>query len=944
MKRLSLRCIVTSFLVSALAHGAGSAEGYFRQILMHLQSDYIQPERLKDPRPMLRQALRALENSADEIMIEESTDPLGTTYDILLGRHRERVVEQQVTTPTELGRALERVMRFVEKTYNGETDVDDLRYAMANGMTSALDPHTNIFTPKQYKDFFTHIEGEICGIGAYIGVRDGKLLIISPLPNSPAKRTGILPGDEISKIEDESTVSMSTQEAVSRIRGERGSKVTLWIRRKGNAGLLKKSITRDTIQIKSVESMLLENDIAYLKVVNFAQNTGASFTEHLNGLTEKAGGRLRGVVLDLRDNPGGLLDQAAALADAFLKKGHIVLTGFQGKVFKGTFGVGGYKPMEAADDGAEPVCPIVVLVNQSSASGSEILAGALRYNNRALLLGLPTFGKGSVQQPRLLGDKSCLKLTVYEYLLPGGVSIQNVGVTPDIALDPAIVEKNEISVFAEDRAMRERLHRRAITSHFAKKESPFLRILHYLDLPDDPVDADAVARSFVVGEFDLDSPESSAVHLACRLILLMPPGEHFDRMRFLTRYWKEIHTIKEEKFTEVVEKLKTVGIDWREGAEPAEPTVDLDVTYEIRTTTEENDTKKAPDSDDELDLTPKREVLLKATLKNVGNEPLYRVYALTETDHLTSMYAERELLFGRVKPGQEVTRTTSVKISYFTIPREDTFSIAIRTHGRQTPLLRKMVRIKIPTAGTPRLAATASLLTKDGTETGTLTLGKEYRLRLAVENVGSTRVYQALTRLKNETEPSQAIFLVRGREVLKELDPGEERTVEFSFSVNGRPDEEGYRFRLDAYETSSNHGFTREFTLPARGRTPFATTRFEPPQITADAARLVTEKKTVRVEAEVQDDEAVRHFMILTVSRDQTHIDSLPDKVFFRSVSGPGPHSFAMDVPLEVGTNLVSVVATDNRRLKTIRSFLVKRAEAASGTSLGGRGPFGARP
>jgi len=149
------------------------------------------------------------------------------------------------------------------------------------------------------------------------------------------------------------------------------------------------------------------------------------------------------------DNPGGLLDQAAALADDFLTKGPIVLTAHKGLVFR---------PLEAKDDRIEPKCPIVVLVNQGSASGSEILAGALRNNNRALLLGQATFGKGSVQQPRELRDKSCLKLTVYEYLLPGQVSIQNVGVVPDLELSPAIIEKDEISVFAEDRAMRERLH------------------------------------------------------------------------------------------------------------------------------------------------------------------------------------------------------------------------------------------------------------------------------------------------------------------------------------------------------------------------------------------------------------------------------------------------------------------------------------------------------
>jgi carboxyl-terminal processing protease len=181
--------MVALLSVAALAR-AGSAENYFRQIITYLEDAYIEPERLNDPRPLLRQALRALENAADEIMVEELSDPLGLTYRIRVGDGVERVSEREVKTPTDLWRALERIMRFVETKYRGSTPVDDLRYAMANGMTSALDPHTNVFSPKQYKEFFVHIEGEICGVGAYIGVRDGKLVIISPLKDSPAQKAG----------------------------------------------------------------------------------------------------------------------------------------------------------------------------------------------------------------------------------------------------------------------------------------------------------------------------------------------------------------------------------------------------------------------------------------------------------------------------------------------------------------------------------------------------------------------------------------------------------------------------------------------------------------------------------------------------------------------------------------------------------------------------------
>ncbi len=905
------------FLVLTVTLALGvMPEGYFRQIMFYLQDSYIDQERLAQTKPLLQQALRALENSADEIMVEERPGSTGTIYRILVNDHSMTVTDADASTPLKLAETLERVMRFVERWYSGTEDVDDLRYAVANGMASALDPHTNVFTPKQYKEFFVHIEGEICGIGAYIGVRDGKLLIIAPLKNSPAMRAGIKAGDEIVRIDDESTVSMSTQEAVSKIRGERGTPVTLVIRRKGVNRLIKKTIIRDRIEIKSVESTLLPGQIGYIKVVSFAQNTGASFLNHLKKLIDKNRGPLRGLVLDLRDNPGGLLDQAAFLADCFLKSGPIVLTAHKGRVFQA---------MRAKDDGTEPECPVVVLVNQGSASGSEILAGALRNNNRALLIGQQTFGKGSVQQPRPLSDKSCLKLTVYEFLLPGQVSIQNVGVTPDIALDPAIIEKDQVQVFAEDRAMQERLHRRAIISKFAKEERPSWRIIYYLDLPDNPIDIDEAARSFVEGEFDLKSPEFVPVHLACSLIRMADPSEPFDRLSFLTLHRREIQALKEEKFREVVAKLKEAGIDWRDGPVPPDPKLSVTVEYEtIVEPPEHASSKEGEEALEEEDPTPKRKVVLKATATNKGKTPLYRIYGKTKTEDITSVYAEREFLFGYLPPGASVTRTVSIEIPYYAVPQEDTFTLEVGPYGAQ-PVVRKEVKVKISTAPTPYLAASAELTDSKGTPVGVLEVGREYRLHVKVRNAGKSTIYQALARLKNETEPSNAVFLVRGRNVMRLLKPGDTRNFEFAFRVKGKPEKGAYKFRLDVFETSSARGLTKEFTVPAPGGRPFKPLVLVPPQLEAKTEALLTDKDSIKVDALVKDDSTVRYFMILTISRDRAHIDSYPDKVVFRAAEGPGPHRFTASVPLQVGTNLVSVVATDDMQLKTVRSFMVKR-------------------
>ena len=289
MRKARLAAVPLFLAVLGAVAGAEPVYGYFRQITGYLSSSYIDQTRFRDVRPLLQEALHALENSADDIMVEEAPDPSadgeGIVYTIRLDGETHTIAEREVAggeNPDEnlrkLARVLERVMRFVESTYKGTAEeIDAVRYAMANGMCLVLDPHTNVFSPKEYKEFFVHIEGEIGGVGAYIGVRSGKLTMVSPLEGTPAQREGIRAEDEIVRIDDESTVSMTTQEAVARIRGAPESEVVLWIRRKGHDGLIKKTLMRENVSIPSVRSRLLENGIGYIKVINFAQNTARSF-------------------------------------------------------------------------------------------------------------------------------------------------------------------------------------------------------------------------------------------------------------------------------------------------------------------------------------------------------------------------------------------------------------------------------------------------------------------------------------------------------------------------------------------------------------------------------------------------------------------------------------------------------------------------------------------
>ncbi len=936
MKKVRLTATLLALVVIATTPRAEPVYGYFRQITGFLSSSYIDSARFRDVRPLLQEALHALENGADEIMIEETPDASapgnGVVYTITIEGQTHKISEREVVdgeNPDEnlrkLAKVLERVMRFVEGAYKGTPEeVDELRYAMANGLCSVLDPHTNVFSPKEYKEFFVHIEGEICGVGAYIGVRNGRLTIISPLEGTPAQREGVKAEDEIVRIDDESTVSMTTQEAVGRIRGEAGSKVVLWIRRKGHDGLIKKVLVRENVSIPSVRSKLLEGGVGYIKVINFAQNTFRSFITQLNDLRKQHGSELRGIVLDVRDNPGGLLDQAVALADVFLKRGDLVLKAEKGVVST---------IAQAEDQGFEPPCPLVVLINQGAASGSEILAGALRNNNRAVLIGRRTFGKGSVQQPRQLSDESCLKLTVYEYLLPGEVSIQNVGVTPDLALDPVVIEKSEMGVFAEEPVMSERLHKAAITSRFEKKEEPAWRFFYHVDLPDTPPDADEVAKSFVSSDFDVNGPDFVAVNLARRLVLMAEKDGPFDRVQFLSRHAEDIRTLKEEKFQEVVKRLGEEKIDWAAGAMPKTPAFEVAISYEIVTEPPEAKKRAVAASDegqdsaelDDDDPTPDRKVRFTASFKNTGSEDLCRIHGVTETDDISSPYRDREFLFGRVLAGGTVTRTLEVAIPYFSIPREEEFKLVIRTDDTTT-LGEKQVVVKIPEGPMPSVAAAVSLRDKEGKEVPHLARGKEFTLRAAVKNTCPVEIFQAIARLKNETDPSQAIYLVRGRDVLTHLKPGEERVCEFNFKVPEKPTSEKYVLRLDVFESSSGKGLSKKFDLSCAEDSLFAPVVLAPPQVTSKVAAFLTDRSTVPIEAEVSDDKGMASFIVLSTTRDKRFIDALPNKVLFRPVKGEkGPLKLTYDVPLQIGTNVVSVVATDGDKLRTVQTYVVKR-------------------
>jgi carboxyl-terminal processing protease len=333
------------------------------------------------------------------------------------------------------------VFGLVKSHYTGSIKMEDLEYAFISGMLSVLDPHSSILPPKAFEEFKAQTQGEYGGLGIVIGLKDEELTVVAPIEGTPAWRAGIQTDDKILQIGEQATINMSLNDAVDMMRGKPGSAITLRIKSK-NIDAHDVLLTREVIVIESVQSSVMTEDgksVGVLRVKGFQEDTYDDMVKQFDKMKDTA--NLSGLILDLRGNPGGLLDQAIMITDKFLQGGDIVYT------------VGAdNKDQEVAiaqkQDG-DVTLPLIILVNEGSASASEIVAGALKNNSRAIVMGTQSFGKGSVQSVFGLRDGSSVKLTIAQYLTPGRVSIQAIGIIPDLHLYPAVINDDFFDIIED---------------------------------------------------------------------------------------------------------------------------------------------------------------------------------------------------------------------------------------------------------------------------------------------------------------------------------------------------------------------------------------------------------------------------------------------------------------------------------------------------------------
>lgn len=341
----------------------------------------------------------------------------------------------EATPPLEDLQQFSEVYSRIKDNYVEEVKDKDLMTNAIRGMLNGLDPHSAYLDEEEFKELQVGTSGEFGGLGIEVGMEDGFVKVISPIDDTPAQKAGLQAGDLIIRLDETPVKGLTLNDAVKRMRGKPGTVINLLVVREGKDKPFKVSIKRDIIQVKSIKSRLLEPGYGYLRITNFQSKTIDAMNEALENLKKENKGNLRGIVLDLRNNPGGVLNAAVGVSDAFLNEGKIVYT--EGRVEDAK--------MEYTANQGDVLngAPMVVLVNQGSASASEIVAGALQDHKRALIVGQKTFGKGSVQTVIPLDAKTAVKLTTARYFTPSGRSIQAEGIEPDIKLKPLKVKEGE---------------------------------------------------------------------------------------------------------------------------------------------------------------------------------------------------------------------------------------------------------------------------------------------------------------------------------------------------------------------------------------------------------------------------------------------------------------------------------------------------------------------
>jgi carboxyl-terminal processing protease len=910
--------------------------------LYHIEEQYVEPARV-DWEKMYVKALQGVERRVPICLFTREAG--SGVLSLEVAEHRTVLEVPVIEGRQQLQRELKAVAKILSEHLTAddvpaegesEASLAQVEYAMINGLLSTLDPHSMFLPPEDGKEMDVENQGEFGGLGINIVVRDGRLTVEYPLKNTPAQRAGLQPDDHIVRIDGESTINMSLDEAVSRMRGPIGDPVVLEVIRDSFQEAKEFDIVRQTIKINPVDGELLDGGVGYVNIPAFHNHVERDLNHLLARLLRESNGRMSGLILDLRSNPGGYVTQAVAVADAFLDEGNIVST-IDGTGRK-------HDSHEARSHDTQPNYPLVVLVDANSASASEIVAGAFRNNERAVIIGERTFGKGSVQNLHPYYDDSKLKLTIHKYLTPGDRSIQSVGIPADIEVVPTRVDGSKevaAAMFYRERVRREAdLDKHLERSSMRNDEAPYR--IRYLR------SNETRRRS---ASLETDDYE---VQLA-RDVLLAAAGS-YRRPDVLAAAGQVVARHQRIQNQAVVQALEEVGIDWEDGPSFAR---DVEAPVSVRF-------DMGPDGS----FSAGQEETFALEVTNTSEKTLYRLAAVvTENDVLEG----REFIFGKLAPGESKRIEQSLQIDpgYPSERARALFSFRDAGAGELFAVEEELLVVgkDLPALGWRWEMSDA----EHGNGDGKVDVGEHLELKVTVENRGEGSVGEPFVRLKNRSgkpldilqgsmepgvmvddagdactvleagweagrvvgDPETGADRIARRAAPKypagchrRLEPGESWTGVLSFKVNDRLENDPLRVELilgdnTAFDQASvlRAGFYSYFTQEEEiafelggllGQSEFS----EPPRIdiTRSPETMVGSPR-VTLSGVVTNAPGLSHVMVFAGD----------DKVFYQGKGQGGAVRsvpFTADVVLEPGMNTLTVLATGAQGTTRSRSVV----------------------
>jgi len=959
--------------VAQAPHHDLSALKIFNMTLLRIKDRYVDPARV-EPRKMLYAALDSVQFNIPEVLVEPDT--VHNKVRITVNDKPETFDTDDVDSPWRLAGKLKKVFRFIEANMNAGADLAKVEYAAVNGMLSTLDPHSILMDPEQARDMDVSTSGKFGGLGIVIRIIEKKLTVIKPMKDTPASRKGIKAGDHIVRINQEPTENLTSNEAVDRMRGDPRTGVTLWIERKGTDALLRYDLVRDVIRVSQVEHKLLDKAVGYVRVKQFSKGIASDVADAMRELSTKGASSW---ILDLRGNPGGLLEEAVQLSDLFVDNGTIVTTvsGRDREARRAEHGFG------------DTTSSLAVLVSGGSASASEIVAGALKNLDRAAIIGTRTFGKGSVQELYDNDDHSKLKLTIAQYLTPGDRSIQNLGIVPDILLQRMYVpDKNDspqdfVRLLPPTRTYGEKDLADHLNSTYAKDiDKPAFELPYLVEKKKPaagapvevkpPDDDDAADDDEIVEDFEM--------RFAKQLVAGVSAS---TRPKLVASASKIVQSVRADEEKKLVAALQTIGVDW--AAAPATASAGKP-NLEVSVSAAPSGQVKAGDT-----------VTLTTTVKNTGTEPAYRVLSRIQGDD--PVFEDTELPVGKVAPGETRTYVTRLAVPKDALDRVDRLGLEVR-EARNAPVHVTPAELKIEAAPRP-VFAYAWQLVDDGNGDGLVQRGEHYRLQVQIKNTGIGPTQEATVLLRNAT--GDGVVLDKSRVEIKDaLAPGDVRELEFPLATDATLKGDELVVELMAYDSaldvqaSDKLHFKLQPTVPAQpkvksdtitvkaatairsgaaedtsvvgttargasfpvigafgawtkiklnaagtkvgflpssatsagttGQAQYTQTwNSTPPMIALNLQGLETNANSYKLSGNASGEQHVEDVYIF-VSNQSAKIESR--KVFYRSNRGGKDGKqleFATDLPLWPGSNMVTVVARANSEVRSVKTMFVYR-------------------